>query len=354
MDVRHTRRYSDVNCDASGVLSGMVDIGGVLNYYASSTFGVRVVRGVYEVTIRGVSSAEMRGDYASATINDRFFRDVLYSYLIFTTLAVGAAMLEGCQLREMGRVLDAVPIKKVPAFAAAIEENRWKPGYDPAAGASKAGPFNYKDFCDDAILAWDAAAEGFERRGAELAAIYETRILQVSGVGVTKEYLGGLWLDARLPAKDAGFVWNGQCGSKLQEIKEAIAAVLKPGNEEVVCGKSGYSAAFTVRRRDPSSRDPKDRKRYDPKVEAARPQWDGPRPAAKRHRAPEEFEVGADVDAFFKFSKEWYRGKVDKVIHCSKGRGYGSNQYEVLWPDGSSDKFAHGRLRAHEAGTPDG
>ena len=214
------RAFSEINCEADGVLSGMADMTACLMRYPTAALSVALVGGAYRIKICGfdVTDSQFVQDYQSSALTDGFFWNAVVSQMIFGH-ANGAseADREAWQSREIALVTDQITDHQGVANALAV--GRVKPGTDEEDLPVDAR-FDYALYTDGRRVPWDPLHPLFAARGAIVLAKYRTKILCVSPAAMTWEVLGHEWRALRVPEEGKAGVWRAQKDSTL----EAIAA----------------------------------------------------------------------------------------------------------------------------------
>ena len=212
--------FSEINCEADGVLSGMADMTACLMRYSTADLSVVLVGGTYQIKICGfdVTDSQFLQDYRSPALTDGFFRDAVVSQLVFGH-ANGAseADREVWQSSEIARVTDQ--ITDVQGVANGLAVGRVKPGTDEVDLPVDVR-FDYALFTGGEWVVWDPRHPLFRARGKILLEKYQTEILCVSPREMTSEILGYEWRALRGLEEGKAGVWREQKDLTL----EAIAA----------------------------------------------------------------------------------------------------------------------------------
>jgi len=213
--------FSEINCDASGVLSGMADMTACLMRYPTADLSVVLVEGVYQITLCGfdVTDSQFLQDYRSPALTDGFFWNVVVSQMIFGHAdGASAAGREAWQSAEFARVLDT--IKDYQGVANGLAVGRVKPGTEEAELPVEVS-FDYADFTEGgARVVWDPRHPLFAARAEIMLEKYQTEILCVSPASLTAEILGREWLALKGPEAGKAGVWREQKDLTLEAIAD--------------------------------------------------------------------------------------------------------------------------------------
>ena len=212
--------FSEINCEADGVLSGTADMTACLMRYSTADLSVALVGGTYQIKICGfdVTDSQFLQDYRSPALTDGFFWNAVVSQLIFGH-ANGAleADREVWQSSEIARVTNQITDYQGVANGLAV--GRVKPGTDEVDLPSGVS-FDYADFTGGVRVVWDPLHHLFAARGAIVLEKYQTEILCVSPAAMTSEILGYEWRALRVSEKGKAGVWLEQRDKTLEAIAE--------------------------------------------------------------------------------------------------------------------------------------
>ncbi|KAH8054308.1 hypothetical protein JL722_9043 [Aureococcus anophagefferens] len=197
--------YSEVNCEASGVLSGTMDITSSLMRYESSHFKVtRNAVGEYLVTIRGVDvgTGEVRyaEDYPSDLINADLVVADVKSYLLFNHAAKAPAeeresvQVEGMAKcvkslrRPLQELVDALYRSRVRAMPKAPAEHAGSTFEESIQGLFRELPF------------WHKKHPMHDKRGTKMMRMYKSKVVGIAPISSdacarrwSRDIVSGFW-----------------------------------------------------------------------------------------------------------------------------------------------------------------
>ncbi|KAH8085536.1 hypothetical protein JL720_7522 [Aureococcus anophagefferens] len=260
--------YSEANCKAAGVLSGVADLTGSLARYGESDLKVTSEPGSFCVELRGFRIAQGESsvsqidlDFPSGGVDNEFFKTAVDRQLIFG-YAGGASPddREHWQERKIKEVLERIPptADAMQPLVDGLFANRVRTR-DVNTGASleedeePPANFDYARYTDGALLPWDKRHENFAETAEALRVTYKTKIHRVSQPHVTADYLTNIWIAGRREAKDAAQLWREQRGEDLDDVKETREHAKPLPTQAFVTGWFG-GVRFSAPSRAPISR----------------------------------------------------------------------------------------------------
>ncbi|EGB07192.1 hypothetical protein AURANDRAFT_64823 [Aureococcus anophagefferens] len=187
--------YSESNCKAAGVLSGVAELAGSLARYGESDLKVTSEPGKFTVELRGFRIAEGESsvskinlDFPSPAVDNDLFKTAVDRQLIFGH--AGGASPDDREKWQEGKIKEV--LEQIPPTADAMQPlvdglfaNRVS-CRDVATGAwleedeEPPANFDYARYTDGALLPWDKRHENFAETAEALRVTYKTKIHRVS------------------------------------------------------------------------------------------------------------------------------------------------------------------------------
>ena len=224
--------YSDVNCEASGVLSGIMDLTSCLELYDSADFDVARVGGSYRVTIRGVDigpngDVQYAEHYPSEQINAGLVNTDVKSYLLFCH-ADGALPKDREKVQGASLFNCVDSLQNINALAAVLYANRL-PAM-PKAPPTFVGP-TFEERIDKFFLElpyWHKKHPNFEEDGERIMRMYKSTVRGI--LHLSSDACARIWLETLEDDKKATMTWWWQQGRTLAEIKTLVQPFWKNPN----------------------------------------------------------------------------------------------------------------------------
>jgi hypothetical protein len=267
--------YSESNCKAAGVLSGVADLTASLARYAPCDLKVTSEPGKFTVELCGFKIAEGESsvskinlDFPSAAIDNDFFKTAVDRQLVFGH--AGGASPDDRENWQDGKIKEV--LEQIPPTADAMQPlvdglfaNRVHT-LDVNSGAwleedeEPPANFDYARYTGGVFLPWDKRHANFADTAQALRVTYKTKIHRVSEPEVTADYLTNIWIAGRREAKDAAQLWREQRGEDLDDVKETREHAKPLPTQAFVTGWFG-GVRFSAPSRAPSSRQSKGKNR---------------------------------------------------------------------------------------------
>ncbi|KAH8050840.1 hypothetical protein JL722_11183 [Aureococcus anophagefferens] len=225
--------YSEVNCEASGVLSGTMDLTSSLMRYESSHFKVtRIAVDKYLVTIRGVDvgTGEVRyaEDYPSDLINADLVVADVKSYLLFNHAAKAPAEeRESVQVEGMAKCVKSLR-RPLQELVDALYRNRVRAM--PKAPAEHAGS-TFEESIQGLFRElpwWHKKHPKHDKRGTKMMRMYKSKVVGIAPI--SSDACARIWCETVKADEKATRTWHWQRGRTLADIKSRVQFFWKDPN----------------------------------------------------------------------------------------------------------------------------